>query len=190
MNKYPNPKRQMIGRRSRIAGQHFESLIALSCNYYRSKDIAVIEKTPEPMKPLRPYGDRKRGQYIACFTKQAQPDYKGVLCDGTGIIFEAKHTDTDRIRQNVITEKQWESLNIYEKLGAHCYVMVSLGLTKFYRIPWNIWKRMEEIFGHKFMTEKELEEFKLKQRQSVILILEGVELRDEDTKNGTCTETE
>ena len=48
---------------------------------------------------------------IHCFTKQAQPDFKGALCDGSCIIFDAKHTEKDRIQQNVITETQWETFD-------------------------------------------------------------------------------
>lgn len=97
-------------------------------------------------------------------------------------MFEAKHTDSDRINQNVVTDTQWQSLDIYEKFGAHCYVMVSLGLKNFYRVPWGVWKRMKGLFGHKFMTEQDLEGFRLQEKQCTILILEGVELKDEDTK--------
>jgi recombination protein U len=77
-------------------------------------------------------------------------------------------------------------LDIYEKFGAHCYVMVSLGLTKFYRVPWATWKKMKELFCHKFMTEQELEPYRLQEKQCTILILEGVELKDENTENGAC----
>ena len=105
-------------------------------------------------------------------------------------MFEAKHTDSDRINQTVITDTQWKSLDIYEGFGAHCYVMVSLELMKFYRIPWDVWKKMKELFGHKFMTEQELEPYKLQERQCTILILEGVELKDEDTENRACGKAE
>ncbi len=83
-----------------------------------------------------------------------------------------------------------ESLDIYEQFGAHCYVMVSLGLVKFYRVPWKIWKQMKKRFGHKFMTEQELEPYRLPERQCTILILEGVELKNEDTENRAGTEIE
>ena len=95
-------------------------------------------------------------------------------------MFEAKHTDNDRIKQNVITDNQWKNLDLYEGFGAHCYVMVSLGLAKFYRVPWNIWKQMKKLFGHKFMTEQELEPYRLQERQCIIFILEGVELKDKN----------
>lgn len=94
-----NPNRSLIGRRSRQSGEMFEKWLEDSCEFYFLQGAASIDKTPEPMKPLKPYGDRKMGQYIACFTKKAQPDFKGVLCDGSCIVFDAKHTDTDKIQQ-------------------------------------------------------------------------------------------
>lgn len=175
----PDPKRQIVGVRSRATGEIFENWISAACEFYRREGYAVIEKTPEPMKPL---GKADRfGRFLACFTKQAQPDFKGALCDGSCIIFDAKHTEKDRIQQNVITETQWETFDRYENMRAKCYVVVSIGLTDFYRIPWNIWKQMKELFGHKYMAAgKELEPYRVPDRNCTILFLEGVELRDED----------
>lgn len=158
----PDPRRQLVGRRSKASGETFERWISNACEFYLQNGWAHIEKTPEPFH------------------------ITGKDRDGTGIMFEAKHTDSDRIRQNVVTDTQWESLDIYEKFGAHCYVMVSLGLTKFYRVPWATWKKMKELFCHKFMTEQELEPYRLQEKQCTILILEGVELKDENTENGAC----
>ena len=143
-----------------------------------------IEKTPEPFHIT---GKDMNGVVRGYYEKKGQPDYKGILCDGTGIIFEAKHTDSDRIKQSVITDTQWENLDIYEKFGAHCYVMVSLGLRSFFRVPWSAWKRMKELFGHKYMNESELEAYRISQSQCIILILEGIELKDENTKDGVST---
>lgn len=173
------PNRQMIGRRSRQSGELFEKWLTDSCEYYFSLDIACIEKTPEPMKVLKPYGERGRGQYIACFTKQAQPDFKGVLCDGTCIIFDAKHTDSEKMMQSAITDTQWETFERYGKMNAYCYVMVSMGMTGFYRVPWKIWKNMKELFGHKYMNAEELAPYKVKEQYCKILFLEGVEIRND-----------
>ncbi len=68
--------------------------------------------------------------------------------------------------------------------------MVSLELLRFYRVPWKVWKQMKELFGHKFMTDQELEPYRLQEKQCTILILEGVELRDENTENRAGTGTE
>ena len=93
--------RQLLGKRSHATGTAFEQIINRACQYYKDLGIAVIEKTPEPMKVLGPL-DKKHSKFIAVFVKQAQPDYKGTLCDGTSIIFEAKHTDSDRDRKSVV----------------------------------------------------------------------------------------
>ena len=95
-------------------------------------------------------------------------------------MFEAKHTDTGKMQQSAVTDTQWECLDTYQKFGAHCFVMVSMGLTSFYRVPWDVWKNMKQLYGHKYMTPEELHPYMLKEKQCVIQFLEGVELRDED----------
>lgn len=42
----------ITGLRSRESGAAFEKLIELSCEVYKSRGIAYIEKTPEPMRPV------------------------------------------------------------------------------------------------------------------------------------------
>ena len=183
----PDPRRQIIGRRSKASGETFERWLTNACEFYLREGWAHIEKTPEPFHIT---GKDTNGVVRGYYEKKGQPDYKGILCDGTGIMFEAKHTDSNRINQSVVTDKQWESLDIYERFGAHCYVMVSMGLMKFYRVPWGIWKQMKELFGHKFMTEQELKPYQLQEKHCTILILEGVELKDENTENRVGSETE
>lgn len=174
----PDINRQLAGRRSNAAGNMFEQMLSASCNYYRDKGVAIIEKTPEPMRPIKPYGDRRRGQYIACFEKQAQPDYKGVLCDGQAVIFEAKHTDKERIQESAITETQRRNLDDFQEMGAQCFVMVSMGFQDFYRVPWEVFRNMKSHYGRKYMKPEELEPFKIKQHRGTLLMLEGVELHE------------
>lgn len=175
-----NIKRQIAGRRSNVAGSMFESILNTSCAYYRDNGVAIIEKTPEPMRPLKPYGDRRYGQYIACFEKQAQPDYKGVLCDGRAVIFEAKHTDADRIQESVITETQRRNLDDFQAMGAQCFVMVSMGFRDFFRVPWKIFGNMKKYHGRKYMKLEELRPYEIKQHRGTLLILEGVELYESE----------
>ena len=66
-------------------------------------------------------------------------------------------------------------------------MMVSLGLRSFFRVPWSVWKRMKELYNHKYMNESELEAYRISQSQCIILILEGIELKDENTKDGVST---
>ena len=102
-------RRSLQGRVSRDNGNYFENMILDAARVYEEKGIAVIDKTPEPMKVLKPF-DRGKGQFICCFAKQAQPDFKGALMDATMILFDAKHTDSDRISRNIVSEEQWSTL--------------------------------------------------------------------------------
>ena len=92
---------QIRGKQARVAGGYFENIISASCDYYLSRGLAKIEKTPEPMKPIG--AKNRKGQFLACYTKQAQPDYGGTLKGGRSIYFEAKHTDDERIEQQRIS---------------------------------------------------------------------------------------
>lgn len=167
--------RVLIGRRSHAAGVAFENMINQACKYYKEKGYAVIEKTPEPIKILGPY-DKKHTKFIAVFEKQAQPDYKGILCDGSTIIFEAKHTDSERIQESVVTETQRENFHSFEKMGARCFVMVSMGFDNFYRVPWEVFSDMKRLYGRKYMTKDELEEFEIRKMGFTLLMLENIEL--------------
>ena len=136
--------------RSRRLGAAFEELIDRSCEYYKQQGIAMIEKTPEPMRTLRPLGN---GRFEAVYTKQAQPDYKGTLYGGQCIVFDAKHTDTDRIKRSVVTEEQEKCLDAHEKMIAKCCVLVSFGFKKFYKFPWKLFRDMKYHFGVKYIRE-------------------------------------
>ncbi|MGL5433771.1 MAG: Holliday junction resolvase RecU [Lachnospiraceae bacterium] len=168
--------RVIQGRRSKASGDRFENILSAACQYYREKGMAIVEKTPEPMRPIKPYGNRRMGQYVACFVKQAQPDYKGVLCDGQAIIFEAKHTDKDRIQESAITMTQRQNLDDFQRMGAQCFVMVSMGFDIFHRVPWSVFGNMKSQFGRKYMTLEELEWYRLDEKNGIVLILEGVGL--------------
>ena len=39
---------QIRGKQARVAGGYFENIISASCDYYLSRGLAKIEKTPAP----------------------------------------------------------------------------------------------------------------------------------------------
>ena len=165
--------RQRRGWKNKKVGETFERIINHACEWYRDQGTAEIEKTPEPMKQLGAK-DRK-GQFRACYQKRAQPDFKGTLDGGRSVVFEAKHTDNDRIQQSVITKDQWERLDRHYNLGAETFVLVSLGLQDFYNVPWSAWVHMQENTGHKHMKRADLEEHRILMHNGVLRFLEGTE---------------
>ena len=184
-----NVQRSQRGLQSKRAGEHFENLISASLNWYKDKGVAFIEKTPEPMCPLRP--PNRMGQFLACYTKAGQPDFKGTLTGGRAVVFEAKHTDGDRIEYGRLTKEQIDSLTEHHRLGAAAFIMVSFELQDFYRVPWETWRDMKTIYGHKHMTRAELEPFRVQYIAGVLKLLEGIELEyapDEEKKGDTAHE--
>ena len=154
-----NVKSKIQGAKNRENGALFETMIDAACNAYYDMGEALIEKTPEPMRVLKPLGN---GQYVAVFTKAAQPDYKGILSNGTMVVFDAKYTESDRIAQSRVTQDQWESLDGYQRMGAHAFVVCGFSSGKAYRIPWGVWQGMKELFGHKYVTEEDIAGFRVR----------------------------
>lgn len=147
------------GKRNRALGLKFEEIITEACEYYRSMGLAYIEKTPEPMRVIGVI-NRKMGHFKAVFEKAAQPDFKGTMAGGRAIVFEAKHTETDRIQQSAVTEDQENAMNRHEAMGALCFVIVCLD-NHYYRVPWEKWKTMKADCGHKYMNAADLHPYTL-----------------------------
>lgn len=154
----PNPENQARGRRSRAKGRAFEDLLDASFAYCRKTGAALIEKTPEPMKVIRSMG---QGRFLACYTKSAQPDYKGTVKGGRAVMFEAKYTEHDRITQDAVNEQQSDYLTQAAALGARCYVVVGFSTGNVYRVPWSIWITMKQHFGRKYATEEDLKPYQV-----------------------------
>ena len=168
-----NPARQAQGSISRATGEGFETQILTACAYYRAHGIAEIDKTPEPIKVISGRHQNPSGcwSFEAVFTKQAQPDFQGTLCGGSSVVFEAKATDKDRILQSAVTEEQARALESHANMGALAFVLVCLRGRAVYRVMWEDWKNMKELFGHKYMTAVELEPYRVQLRQGVIRFL-------------------
>lgn len=161
----------LINKRSRDSGKLFESYIDTACEYYRMIGRAEIEKTPEARTVVGRTGDRN-SKLLCVNAKKSQPDYKGTMRGGTSIVFEAKHTDTGRIEQSRVTAEQADRLEAHYKLGAFCYVVVSFGFQLYARIPWSVWRDMKGIYGRKYITKEEAEEYKVPLPNGIVAFLE------------------
>lgn len=153
------------GAHNRSSGNTFESMINEANSFYRDATYADIDKTPEP---LRVIGRMPNGHFECIFTKKAQPDYAGMRTSKNGglpvsVKFEAKHTETDRIKQSCITDEQAKRLNSFENnYLADCFVLVSFGYKLFYKIPWSVFRDMKSLYGRKYMFPSEMQEYKVK----------------------------
>ena len=170
LTKAKNPNRVVKGRQSKAKGAAFESYIDAALERYKRLGIADIQKTPEPMKPLKSVAGQP-GKFIAVFVKQAQADYKGILMGGKSIMFEAKHTDTVTMPYGRLSKEQIDNLRSYDKFGAVCFILVSFNFKNFYRVPWIVWRDMKELYGRKHLKESDLQEYKVKFESGIINFL-------------------
>ena len=179
MSAQKDPRRQLQGQESRAMGKLFEERIDASFAYYKAQGFALVEKTPEPIKVLSKPDKYQR--FMACFTKSAQPDYKGTIKGGRTVVFEAKFTwgVEQRINQDAVTrgkdgrDGQWEYLDRQEALGARCYILAGFLSGAVYRVPWDVWRNMKAIYGRKYVTEADLEQYRVGESWNKTLFLLG-----------------
>lgn len=153
-----DPRRQLLGKLAKEMGKKFEQRLDQTFEYYDERGYAIVEKTPEPMRPTKSLGN---GKFIAYFEKKAQPDYKGTLKGGRALVFEAKFTSTDRMEQSRVLPGQQEYMEKHCKLGARCYVVIGFISGEVYRLPWEVWRDMKEIFGRKYVTEDDVQKYRV-----------------------------
>lgn len=165
-------KRRLAGARARSAGQRFEDVIEASCKWYESRGVLKVSKTPEPMKPISK--PNAKGQFLACYTKKAQVDFCGTMIGGRSVRFEAKETETDRFERNRVSNKQMDDLKEHQRLGAVCFVLLCFGFRSFYRVPWGVWDNMRTIYGRQYVTEADLQQYRIPYTAGIIKIMNGL----------------
>lgn len=180
--KKPDPKRQYQGQRNRELGGQLEEYVKTACEVYRFYQLAEVEKTPEPVKVMGAKHRLANGAYgfEGVFTSQAQPDFKGTLKGGRSVVFEAKASESDQIKQSVVTSEQARALTSHAALGAAAFVLVSLSLRDFYRVPWSVWTNMKSLYGRKYMTAAELERYRVSFQKGFLHIFDDLEGTYED----------
>lgn len=164
----PNKEKQKQGLKSRKQGQRFEEILDHTFAYYSSKGYAQIDKTPEPFKVIK---RMEHTRFIGCFTKRAQPDYKGTIKGGRTVIFEAKFTSNDRMTQDRVSDAQATYMNQAQELGARCFVIAGFENGGVYRIPWYVWTDMKDRFGRKYVTEIDIQEYRISKSWNDLLLI-------------------
>jgi recombination protein U len=148
------------GAVSRSQGMLHEKMIEAGCQYYRQIGRAYIVKEPEPFRVIKK--DKRSGRAMIQFVRHAQPDFHGTLKDGLSIVFEAKHTQSDKIKQDVITPEQAASLTMQERLGAAAFVCVGID-NRAFMVPWSVFINMKDFFGRKYATAEDLSPYEVVQ---------------------------
>ncbi len=179
--------RQLQGKINRELGKNFEEQIEAIAEIYKFDKMAIVEKTPEPMKILKHI---ENGRFETVFLKSAQPDFKGTIKGGRTVVFDAKFTESTAISYQALSDHQREVLMQYDELGAMAFVLVGFADGNMYKIDIKTWRNMKEIFGHKHIKQQEMEEHQLKAQHAPNGMIDFLGMYPKKSKEGKYGENE
>ena len=105
-----------------LRGSAFESIINSTNEYYRSHNLALVQKIPTPITPLKFDSERKLITE-AYFEKDSTVDYIGVVQE-IPICFDAKECKTDTFSLQNIHEHQYEFMEDFERQGGVAFLLI------------------------------------------------------------------
>ena len=155
-----------------LRGSSLEELINYTNEYYREKKLAVVQKIPTPIKPIRM--DKDSSQItLAYFEKDSTVDYIGVV-QGIPICFDAKECAVDTFSLQNIHEHQVVFMENFEKQMGIAFFLISFtARDEFYYLRFakllEFWNRAKEG-GRKSFRYEELEpDFFLRKSRGVLV---------------------
>lgn len=119
-----------------LRGSALEELINLTNDKYREHGLALIQKIPTPIKPIKL--DQEKGHIsLAYFEKRSTVDYIGVV-QGIPICFEAKETIKKELPLQNIHQHQIDFMSDFEKQDGIAFLIVFFALyNEYYYLPFN-----------------------------------------------------
>ena len=167
-----------------LRGSTLEELINRTNSQYREKGLALIQKIPTPITPVR-IDKTSRHITLAYFEQRSTVDYIGAV-QGIPVCFDAKECSTDTFPLMNIHPHQVEFMKDFEQQGGVAFFLIFFTSENiFYYLPLRdllvFWNRREEG-GRKSFRKEELDSSYYLQKKSGFLVpyLEGIQL---DLKN-------
>ena len=147
-----------------LRGSGLESLINMTIEKYELAGLAMIQKVPTPITPIK-IDDSTRQITLAYFDKKSTVDYIGVV-QGVPICFDAKECAADTYSLANIHEHQIDFMRKFEKQKGIAFFLIYFSADNvFYYLTLRklkeFWKRMEDGGRKSFRREELDEEFYL-----------------------------
>lgn len=160
-----------------LRGSDLEDRINFTIEQYRKDGLAVLQKVPTPITPIRL--DGKGHITLAYFEKKSTVDYIGAV-QGIPVCFDAKESKTDTFPLANIHEHQMEFMRDYVKQGGLAFFLLYYSERKqYYYLSLDeadfFWNRMLKG-GRKSFRFEELNEshFLYEDHLGGVKILEGI----------------
>ena len=113
-------------------GLGLEKLINHSIDYYRLKHLALIQKIPTPIIPMK-YSKDKKLISLARFDKKSTVDYIGIVQE-VAICFDAKECEQNRFPIKNIHLHQYNYMKEFEEQGGVAFLIIYLRNDTFYSL--------------------------------------------------------
>ncbi|MFI3230448.1 MAG: Holliday junction resolvase RecU [bacterium] len=117
-----------------LRGSNLENLINLTNDVYREKNLAIIQKIPTPITPVKIDNSTKTIS-LAYFNEKSTVDYIGVI-QGIAVCFDAKETSKPYLPLQNIHEHQIAFMRDFEAQDGVAFLLVHFKLyDEYYYLP-------------------------------------------------------
>ncbi|MFI3200855.1 MAG: Holliday junction resolvase RecU [Eubacteriales bacterium] len=163
-----------------LRGSFLEDLINRTIEQYRKQQLALIQKIPTPITPVR-IDQENRHITLAYFEQRSTVDYIGVV-QSIPVCFDAKECASDTFALQNIHEHQIEFMKDYEQQGGISFLLIYYAKrNEFYYLRFVKLQEFVERMrngGRKSFRYDELEEvyFMRKQQGTFVPFLEALQL--------------
>lgn len=155
-----------------LRGSTLEELINRTNEKYLENGLALIQKIPTPITPIK-IDKEKRHITLAYFEQKSTVDYIGVV-QGIPICFDAKECATDTFALQNIHKHQVEFMENFEKQGGIAFFLIYYtGKNIFYYLPFEMlkffWERAKGGGRKSFRYEELNPDYILPQKKGALV---------------------
>lgn len=163
-----------------LRGSTLEELINRTIEKYQEHHLALIQKIPTPITPIR-IDPEHRHITLAYFDQKSTVDYIGAV-QGVPVCFDAKECATDTFALQNVHPHQVRFMEEFERQKGIAFLLIYYtGREQFYYLPFcdlkKFWDRAEEGGRKSFRFEELRPEFFLPKKQGILVpFLETLQL--------------
>lgn len=153
-----------------LRGSTLEELVNITNEKYRDSGLALIQKIPTPIKPIKL--DSKKGQItLAYFEQKSTVDYIGAV-QGIPVCFDAKETSKNFLPLQNIHEHQIQFMMDFEKQKGKAFLLVYFSkYNEYFFLPFN---QLIGFWDHAIKGGRKSIAYKDMDRNYIISTKEGV----------------
>lgn len=162
-----------------LRGSTLEELVNRTNEQYKEKGLALIQKLPTPITPIR-IDKENRHITLAYFEKKSTVDYIGAV-QGIPVCFDAKECSTDSFPLANVHDHQLEFMEQYEKQGGVSFLLIFYSKrNEFYYLRLKelkeYWDRVQQGAKKRFYYEELNPDYFLRQKNGLLIpYLDGIQ---------------